>query len=132
MSQSRSSPHWRRLVPSALLTGLAAALLTARADPAPRATRPDPLDPKASVPAVAYQSSFARYRLLGDEKPVSWKDANDTVARIGGWRVYAREAQQPDTASGAQPTSPAVPASAPTSPEAARPMPGGHGGHKTP
>jgi hypothetical protein len=81
------------------------------AAPAPRA---DPLDAKASVPALSYRSSFARYRTFSDDKPLSWQQANDAVARIGGWRVYAREAQQPD--------------------DSPRPMsmPPGHGGHKSP
>ncbi len=121
MARTRTLPDRCRLASSALLSGLAAAAATAQADPAPRSARPDPLDPRASVPTVVYQSSFARYRLLGDEKPVSWREANDTVARIGGWRVYDREAQQPDAAAAAKP---AGPASAPM------PMTGAHGGHK--
>jgi hypothetical protein len=27
----------------------------------------------------------------------SWREANDTVNRIGGWRAYAREAKQPQS-----------------------------------
>ncbi|MBL0422562.1 hypothetical protein JI739_19610 [Ramlibacter sp. AW1] len=27
---------------------------------------------------------------------MNWKDANDTVGQIGGWRAYAKEAQQAD------------------------------------
>lgn len=96
---------------------LSAAALTAQAQPADRAQRTDPLDAAASVPAQRYESAFARYRGLGGEKPVSWREANDTVARIGGWRVYAREAQQPDSPPAAQ---------------LAPPMPGAHGEHKKP
>ena len=125
-----------RGLPVALVTGLATAVLSAHAQPAAR-TKPDPLDPKANVPPLTYQSPFAQYRMLGDEKPVSWRDANDTVTRIGGWRVYAREAQQPDAAPTAKPAAPgsaakpAGPASAAPS-ETGKPMPAGHGGHKTP
>ena len=119
--------HGRWRVPSAVQSALLAAsllaTLTAQAQPAATAARPDPLDPKATVPALRYLSSFSQYRLLGDEKPVSWRDANDTVTRIGGWRVYAREAQQPD---------PAPAASAAVSTDKAKPMPAGHGGHKMP
>lgn len=96
---------------------LSAAALTAQAQPAGKTQRPDPLDAAASVPAQRYESAFARYRGLGGEKPVSWREANDTVARIGGWRVYAREAQQPDSPPAAQ---------------LAPPMPGAHGEHKKP
>ena len=120
--------RWRMpsAVQSALLAASLLATLTAQAQPAAKAARPDPLDPKASVPALSYVSSFSQYRLLGDEKPVSWRDANDTVTRIGGWRVYAREAQQPDPA----PAAPAAPAAMPN--DKAKPMPAGHGGHKMP
>ena len=122
--------HGRWRVPSAVQSALLAAsllaTLTAQAQPAATAARPDPLDPKATVPALRYLSSFSQYRLLGDEKPVSWRDANDTVTRIGGWRVYAREAQQPDPA----PAAPAASAAVPT--DKAKPMPAGHGGHKMP
>ena len=116
---------WRMpsAVHSALLAATLLATLAAQAQPAAKTARPDPLDPKASVPALSYVSSFSQYRLLGDEKPVSWRDANDTVTRIGGWRVYAREAQQADPA-------PATPAAVPT--DKAKPMPAGHGGHKMP
>jgi hypothetical protein len=123
-------------VPAVLLAAALFALLTAaQAQPSAKAARPDPLDPKASVTTLRYESSFARYRLLGEEKPVSWRDANDTVTRIGGWRVYAREAQQPDPAPIPAPVS--APAVKPTdTPPAAKPMPmpmpAGHGGHKTP
>ena len=100
-------------------------------NPAPTA-RPDPLDAKASVPALSYRSSFSRYRGLGDDKPLSWREANDAVARIGGWRVYAREAQQPES------TPPATEAATSPKPggtgmDASKPMPmpPGHGVHKT-
>ena len=93
------------------------------------AVRSEPLDAKASVPPLRYESSFAQYRRLSDEKLISWRDANDTVARIGGWRVYAREAQQPDPAPAAKPAA-AAPAAPPN--QTTKPMPAGHGGHTTP
>ena len=65
---------------------------------APRAERPDPLDPQARVPAAVYPSALAGYRRLGDDKPVPWKQANETVNRVGGWRACAREAQSPQPA----------------------------------
>lgn len=116
-------------MPSTSLALLLFATLTAQVLPAANAATPDPLDPKASVPALSYESSFSQYRRLGDEKPVSWRDANDTVTRIGGWRAYAREAQQPDPASASKPPD-ATPAAKPSEP--AKPMPAGHGGHKMP
>ena len=130
-----------RAVHSALLAASLLATLAAQAQPAAKAARPDPLDPKAAVPTLRFESSLAQSRRLGDEKPVSWRDANDTVTRIGGWRVYAREAQQPDPAPPATPATAATPAPAAkpadTLPAAKpmpmpMPMPAGHGGHKSP
>ena len=57
-------------------------------------SRPDPADPSARVPAAEYRSPFADYRPLGDEAVGNWRAANDEVGRIGGWRAYAREAQE--------------------------------------
>lgn len=122
----------RRRVLRALPILLCAVFLTAQAlaQPSPPVRRPDPLDSKATVPALRYESAMAQYRPLSDEKAVSWREANDTVARIGGWRVYAREAQQAD------PPAPAAPAAkAPGGMPADmthKPMPAGHGGHKQP
>jgi hypothetical protein len=115
-----------------LLRGLLPALLcalgfAAAAQPASvPARRADPLDAEARVPAVAYTSAFSRYPRAAESKAIPWRDANDTTARIGGWRAYAREAQQPDPAASA----PAAPAIRPDA--RAMPMPPGHGGHKTP
>ena len=121
--------HRRRpcVLPSLLFTALLAAQAQAQTTPT---TRPDPLDPKAQVPALRYESSLGQVRRIGDEKPMAWRDANEAVARIGGWRVYAREAQQPDPVPSPTPVIP--PAQAPASAPAAtaKPAPAGHGGHK--
>lgn len=102
-------------------------------------TASSPLDPKASVPALSYESAFTRFRRWSDEEPIAWRQANDTVTRIGGWRVYAREAQQVDAARAANApaaaTTPAAAMAAPPQPataDSAQAMPAGHGGHKTP
>ncbi len=101
--------------------------------PSGRTERADPLDARARVPALVYQSSLASYRRLGEDKRVDWKEANETVNRIGGWRAYAREAQQPDHAASASgtgrstaPTS--APATAATPPTGAASGSGGHHG----
>jgi hypothetical protein len=117
-------------LPAAWLAALSAAALTAHAQPAARAARADPLDPNASVPALSYRSSFEPYRRQDDGKPISWREANDTVARIGGWRVYAREAQQAEPAPEAKPPGSAASGSAGN--KAAQPMPAGHTGHPRP
>lgn len=69
------------------------------------ATRPDPLDAKAAVPALVYRSALSTYRPYAEQAVGSWREANETVNRVGGWRTYAREAREP------QPT--AAPASVP-------------------
>lgn len=108
---------WRRCLPVVALLAVAPWLQApAHAQgTAGRTERADPLDPQARVPAATHQSPLAGYRRLGDDKPLPWREANDTVTRIGGWRAYAREAQQPEPA-----------ASAPAGRGAAP----GHGGHK--
>lgn len=96
----------------ALAAGFAAGA-SAHAQSAPTPTKPDPLNPGAAVPAASHATALARYRSAGDVKVGSWREANDMVARIGGWRVYAREAAQPEAA---QPEAvPAPAASQPTS-----------------
>jgi hypothetical protein len=83
-----------------------------------RNAKPDPLDPAASAPVAVHRSAFSSYQRMRDDKLLPWKQANEEVARIGGWRSYAREAAQPADSKSAAPAAPA-PASAP----------GGHGRH---
>ncbi len=114
-------PARRRHLSLPWLLGLLGAALTAQAEPAARTSRPDPLDPRASVPALVFRSALAPDRSGAGDKPLAWREANDNVARIGGWRAYARQSQQADPEPGAKPA-PAVPSAAPT----------GHAGHKMP
>jgi hypothetical protein len=119
-------------LPGLLFTMLLAAQAQAQAQ-SPATPRLDPLDPKAQVPSLRYESSFAQFRRIGDDKPVAWREANDAVARIGGWRVYAREAQQPEPVGADKPAVPALTPAQPTAPApapAAQPLPPGHSGHK--
>ena len=83
---------------------IAITVAQAQAQPAARAAAPDPLDAQANVPPLIHQSPLARYRSAGDVKVGSWREANDTVTRIGGWRAYAREAQAPAAAASAPAT----------------------------
>ncbi len=100
----------------------------------------------STTPPINYKSPFADYRALGEDKHIPWKAANDEVAKIGGWRVYAREAAE--SGSAAAPSLAPVPATAPppdgksvpTPPAADKakpmpmnmPMPNGHGEHGKP
>lgn len=77
----------------------AAAVAQAQAQPtavAGTASAADPLQADAAVPPVAYTSPLARYRAASDVEVGSWREVNDTVTRIGGWRAYARQASQPE------------------------------------
>jgi hypothetical protein len=100
-----------------------------QAQPTARAARIDPLDSTAQVPALVYESSLtASY--LPPETPPSWRQANDTVTGIGGWRAYARQAQQ-----GPQSAAPGVSSTSATQatpPQKAMPMHRGHGAHLSP
>lgn len=60
--------------------------------------------------AIGFRSAFEGYQPYTEEKTQAWKEANDTAGRIGGWRVYAREAQQAATPDAAAPKAAAQPA----------------------
>jgi hypothetical protein len=91
------------------------------------AVRPDPLDASAAVPVTAYKSSLGAYRAQTEQEVAPWRDSNDTAARIGGWRAYAREARG-ETGGGGSPA-PASPSPAPADAAPAatkKPMQHGH------
>jgi hypothetical protein len=50
---------------------------------------------QAQAPANASshtaESDSKAYRVFQDEPVANWRSLNDTVERIGGWKVYARE-----------------------------------------
>jgi len=141
------SPCSAGLALAALLAALAQAPVAAQPPPpASTPSRPsaaDPLDARAAVPPVLHASALARYKPAGDGAVGSWREANDTVARIGGWKAYAREAQAAAPggasaapgASAASPASPAASTPAPAAPAArpgvvpGQPGPSGHPGH---
>ena len=86
--------HWRLLLAMlAVVAGAADAQMAVPPSPPPRAA--DPTHAQAEVPAALHRSAFAGYRRHAEAAPTAWKDANDTVTRIGGWRTYAREAAAP-------------------------------------
>ncbi len=75
---------------------------------------------------LQFESVLSRYKPMTDQKLGSWREANDTVTRIGGWRTYLKESQAPDTAAPAT-TAPSTTARpvAPNAPTAPNP----HAGH---
>jgi hypothetical protein len=70
----------------------AMAAVAAMAQPAPG----EP--PAAAPPALTYKSALEGYRPFTDEKPIPWKEANETVRQRGGWQAYAKEAAGSGTA----------------------------------
>lgn len=103
---SASTSFWVALCASAAIAVTAVhAQGTLPSAAAPAGVR-DPGDPKAVVPPVNYESAFARYRPNAEVEVGAWRDLNHQVGRIGGWRVYGREAlppPTPDKTSGAKP-----------------------------
>jgi hypothetical protein len=69
-----------------------AGLISAVYTGGPAAVASEPADAAAAVPPSLYQSPFANYRALREDINTPWREANDTVAKVGGWRAYAREA----------------------------------------
>ena len=117
----RQAP-WRLLTLSAALFAAATApglLMAAEtvSGPGPAA---DPLDATAAVAPLHYRSAFSSYRPLGQTTVRDWKEVNQEVNRLGGWRAYAREAQQalrpvepgPSAATSAAPATPVAEPSA--------------------
>ncbi|HSV50721.1 MAG TPA: hypothetical protein VLJ57_01290 [Burkholderiaceae bacterium] len=49
----------------------------------------------STASAITYQSALEGYQPYRDEKIKPWKESNDTVGRVGGWRAYAKEAAEP-------------------------------------
>ena len=49
---------------------------------------------QARATAGPYRSALEGYPPYSEIKTVPWKEANDTVGRIGGWRAYAKEAAE--------------------------------------
>ena len=100
--------------PLALLVALAS--WTGAQAQSPAQTSPAP----ASSP-VEFRSSFEGYQPYTEEKIINWKEANDRVGRIGGWRAYAKEAQQPSGGSAPPEAKPADPHAGHSKPAQAKP-----------
>lgn len=76
--------------------------------------------------AGAYDSAFEAYRPFSTGEVGDWRQANETVREIGGWRAYAREIQQPRTP-GPGGAGPQAPAAAPRPAASAPAAPSQHG-----
>lgn len=85
----------------------------------------------SSTAPLSFDSVLSRYKPMTEQKLGSWKDANDTVTRIGGWRTYLKESETPAAAPPgapalATPTLPPAPTVTPATPPKANP----HAGHE--
>ena len=45
---------------------------------------------------LEFKSVISQYQPHEDQKVAPWRETNDTVEKIGGWQVYARQARMPD------------------------------------
>ena len=117
----------RRLLCLTLFSALGVSAQTTT--PAAGSALPVPVE-KERTGSAPYRSAFEGYQSYTDEPVQSWRESNDTVGKIGGWRVYAREAQggQPapakEPAAGSSPAADAAPRPAAPAPAAAP-----HAGH---
>ena len=79
----------------------------------------------STPPVLTYKSALDGYQPFADEKPIPWKEANETVYRRGGWQAYAKEASGSGNAGAESPKSgAALPASPPSHSMAMPGMPG--------
>ena len=119
-----------RLFPATGLLALSALLLAGPTTAQPIAAQT--AQPAAQAPQPPGASAFDGYRRFDPQPIAPWRESNDTVGRIGGWKVYAREAQQPEPASPSGAAAPAQrsDAPAPTAPAASTAPPAASGGHR--
>jgi len=75
--------------------------------------------------ALAYCSALEKHQPYQAQPVQPWREANDTVGRIGGWRAYAREAADGAPAQ----DQPGAGIAAPAAPAPRSPGPDPHAGH---
>lgn len=52
--------------------------------------------PIIAAPKLKYTSVFSQYQAFKEQTVAPWRENNETVGKIGGWRVYAKEARAVD------------------------------------
>jgi len=57
-----------------------------------------------AISNLVFHSALQNYRPYSEQPIQVWRESNDNVGRIGGWRAYAREARQADDGKPAKPT----------------------------
>lgn len=99
MAHFHHLPSFRALLPWTLALFAGAAFAQAPAD-----TNTPPPSPPTKL---QYSSAIGAYQAYADQPVQSWREANDRVGRIGGWRAYAKELKtgKPASAKDAAPAS---------------------------
>lgn len=82
-----------RIVASVVTTTVALTFCSVLAVRAQAVTEPR-LPQSTTEQSVQFKSSFSGYVPYSEQSIESWREANDRVGEIGGWRVYAKEAQR--------------------------------------
>ncbi len=90
MATSNYLLPFRTLLPSTLVLFAGAAFAQVPAD----IEAPKP----ALLTTLQYSSPIGAYQGYADQPVQSWREANDRVGRIGGWRAYAKEIKTGDPA----------------------------------
>lgn len=116
-----------RAAVAALLACAASPGFAQPATPRPAAPASAPVASASTPGAPGYRSTFDGYRNHADQPVGSWREANDRVGRIGGWRAYALEAQGGAAASAPGDRRPEAPSGG-----ASGASKGGHAGHGKP
>ena len=76
-----------------------------------------PQAPAATEPVV-----FANYQAYADAPVLPWRESNDRVRQVGGWRAYARQAQSGEASDGTGSPGAALPSLVPAAiPQALKP-----------
>ena len=79
-------------VSAALVCGAFAVMATAHAaEPAHESAHAHAA--QADPPPAGVSRTLPGYRPYREAEVRDWRESNETVARIGGWKAYAREAQ---------------------------------------
>jgi hypothetical protein len=60
----------------------------------PTALAAEPQSPPAAPAQPALAAPFDQYRNFRDEPVADWRQVNDRVGEVGGWRTYLRESYQ--------------------------------------
>jgi hypothetical protein len=99
--------RWRAVTPtlpcSLLCTGLIVLGLSLTGAAEAQSQNSPKSGPAKAKTTLGFKSTFDQYKPYTDEKVSSWKGANDEVGRIGGWRAYLKEANEPDSVPGQDP-----------------------------